>query len=342
MTYFDYWAFFGNELADVYYTGTIEQWCNIEFDGEESNPLYCAQKLYINNKLVTGLEIPDTVKQIKGYAFNGYSGLTSVTIGAGVTSIGIMAFSGCRGLETITVDSNNTVYDSRKYDSINNCNAIIETNTSTLIAGCKNTKIPNSVTSIGDSAFEGCSGLTSVTIPDGVTSIGARAFNGCSSLTSIEIPDSVTNFGHSVFFGCANLTIYGSGNTESAAYIYAQNNSINYATDPTMATYSVTIKFNANIKREFIVYVLGSDGNPTRQLIMQDRGTYVLNGIKHQEAFSILVAETLYSTCTFKDTATGTPETTRKKVFANGIDSNKSIEISISSASNSVNNWVIL
>ena len=58
-------------------------------------------------------------------AFNGCSGLTSITIPNSVTSIGRGAFYGCSGLTSVT--------------------------------------IPNSVTAIGNSAFYGCSVLTSVT-----------------------------------------------------------------------------------------------------------------------------------------------------------------------------------
>ena len=78
--------------------------------------------------------------RIGSRAFNGCSGLTSVTIPDGVTSIGDYAFTDCSGLTSVT--------------------------------------IPNSVTSIGSYAFCDCSGLTSVTIPDSVTSIGDYAFKG--------------------------------------------------------------------------------------------------------------------------------------------------------------------
>ena len=134
-------------------------------------------------------------------AFNGCSGLTSVTIPNSVTSIGVWAFVRCSGLVSVKVESDNLYYDSR-----DDCNAIIEKSNNTLIAGCKNTTIPNSVTSIGNSAFSGCSGLTSINIPNRVESIGDAAFYDCSNLTSVTIPNSVESIGLFAFRNCIGLT----------------------------------------------------------------------------------------------------------------------------------------
>ena len=113
----------------------------------------------------TDLTLPDDYNgqnyKIYNYAFEGCSGLTSVTIPNGVTSIGERALEGCSGLTSVTIGS--------------------------------------SVTSIGQWAFYGCSGLTSVTIPNGVTSIGQWVFYGCSGLTSVTIPNGVTSIGKSAF-----------------------------------------------------------------------------------------------------------------------------------------------
>ena len=101
-------------------------------------------------------------------AFYNCTGLTSVTIGNGVTSIGRSAFEGCTRLTSIT--------------------------------------IPDSVTSIGECAFSWCTKLTSVTIGNGVTSIGDYAFRGCSGLTSVTIGNGVTSIGDSAFQDCTGLT----------------------------------------------------------------------------------------------------------------------------------------
>ena len=77
----------------------IAAWCNIQFVNYDSNPLYYAKHLYVNNVEVTDLVIPDGVTSIGSNAFNGCSGLTSVTIPNSVTSIGYDAFIGCNNAE---------------------------------------------------------------------------------------------------------------------------------------------------------------------------------------------------------------------------------------------------
>ncbi len=135
------------------------------------------------------------------------SGLTSITIGNSVTSIGEGVFVECTSLEYIVVDADNSVYDSRE-----NCNAIIATSWNSLMHGCKNTIIPNSVKGIGKYAFGYCYDLTSITIPSSVTTIGNCAFVACRSLISITIGNSVTKIGADAFSGCSGLTSVTIGN----------------------------------------------------------------------------------------------------------------------------------
>ena len=123
-------------------------------------------------------------------AFFNCSGLTSVTIGNSVTSIGINAFSGCSSLTSVTIPDNVTSIGS---DAFLGC------------SGLTSITIPDSVTTIGGSAFYGCSRLTSITIPDSVTSIGIVTFKGCSDLTSVTIGNGVTSINNQAFYGCSKL-----------------------------------------------------------------------------------------------------------------------------------------
>ncbi len=205
-------AFYGcRSLTGVYITD-IAAWCRIDFDNDMygANPLSYGANLYLNNKLVTELVIPDGVTGIGDCAFYGCSSLTSmvisnsvtsigmnvfrncdsltsVIIGDSVTNIGNAAFWSCNSLTSITVAEGNSVYH-----SAGNC--IIETESKTLVVGCKTSVIPDGVTSIGESAFHECWRLTSIEIPDSVISIGKSAFRYCESLTSITFEGTVAQW----------------------------------------------------------------------------------------------------------------------------------------------------
>ena len=220
VTSIGYYAFsYCTSLTSVNYLGTVAQWCNISFGNSSANPLYNGAKLYLNGTEVTDLVIPNTVTEIKDYAFYGCTSLTSVTIPSSVTGVGSSAFYGCTSLKYN--EYNNAYYlgnDTEPYlvlikaknTSISSC--IINESTKTICQnafdGCRSLTsivIPDSVTSIGERAFYNCTSLTSVTIGNSVTSIGDNAFSGCTSLTSITIPDSVTSIGSSAFFNCTSL-----------------------------------------------------------------------------------------------------------------------------------------
>lgn len=59
------------------------------------------RSLYINHKLLTKLEIPDSIMSIGNYVFNGCTSLISITIPSRVTSIDENAFYNCYKLVEI-------------------------------------------------------------------------------------------------------------------------------------------------------------------------------------------------------------------------------------------------
>ena len=184
-------AFYYCEGLTSVHISDIAAWCNIDFDGAYSHPLYHSHHLYLNGEEVKDLIIPNSVTSIGEKAFYYCSGLTSVTIGNSVTSIGESAFSHCSGLTSVTIGNSVTSIGKYAFSSCSDLTSVT---------------IPNSVTSIGDQGFYGCSGLTSVTIGNSVTSIREATFFGCSGLTSVTIPNSVTYIGHQAFFDCSGLT----------------------------------------------------------------------------------------------------------------------------------------
>ena len=111
--------------------------------------------------------------EIGNHAFDGCSGLTSLNLPAGITSIGWNAFDGCSGLTSLN--------------------------------------LPASITTIGVGAFSDCSGLTSLKLPASITTIGACAFKGCSGLTSIYVyAEKVPGIDSNAFKGCdaKKCTVY--------------------------------------------------------------------------------------------------------------------------------------
>jgi hypothetical protein len=63
-------------------------------------------------KLLTSVDIPESVKSIGENAFSECALLTNVTISSGVISIGLYAFRDCTLLTSISVDKNNNNYSS--------------------------------------------------------------------------------------------------------------------------------------------------------------------------------------------------------------------------------------
>lgn len=88
----------------------LEKWFNITMGNPPSAsadakpggyPLNGGGRLFLNGELITTLTIPNSVKSVKSYAFDGCSSITSLIIPDNVTSIGSGAFRNCENLTSI-------------------------------------------------------------------------------------------------------------------------------------------------------------------------------------------------------------------------------------------------
>ena len=181
----------------------------------------------LESNSISDFQINNECKIIVASVFYRCAGLTSITIPAGVISIGISAFYECINLTSITFEEGSqlTSMGGRVFYHCYELASI---------------KIPAGVTSIGEGVFEecgklksvtfeegsqltsvdhgtfwGCSDLTNITIPSSVTSIGGKAFYNCIALTSITIPSSVTSIDYEAFDRCTSLKTISYGGTQS-------------------------------------------------------------------------------------------------------------------------------
>jgi hypothetical protein len=196
-------AFEGCDNLESVYISDIASYLNINFYNNTSNPMYYADKLYINNQQATTIEIPEGVTNISPYAFEGCDSLTSITIPDSVASIGKYAFYNCTGLDSVyisdiakwcTVSFENSFSNPLFYADLYINNEL-----------ATDINVPDNVTSICDYAFAGCSRLKSITIPNNVTSIGMNSFLNCSNLTSIILGNGISTIGDSAFYHCDSL-----------------------------------------------------------------------------------------------------------------------------------------
>ena len=166
----------------------LAAWCNIEMEGI----LFTDGTAYLNDTPLTDLVIPDSVKIIKPYVFDGFKSITSVHIPANVDSIGYDAFKGCTSITKVSAD-----------DVASWCG--IHFGPTTLI----NDVLLNLSNPVyySENLYIGGSSINELTIPEGVDSIGSCAFINLKTLTKVSLPSTLKYVGPNAFQECINLRI---------------------------------------------------------------------------------------------------------------------------------------
>ncbi len=209
-----------SSTTELHYAGTIDEWAQISFDTEKSNPIYYTNNLYINNEKVTKATFSAT--SISENAFVNYTSITEVKFLDTVTTIGAGAFSGCTALNMVEISNGITTISK---DAFKGCSGLTKTNyTGTIdewiaITFTSETSNPiyyskslyvndnkittltlSSATSISENAFVNCEGLSEINIENSVTTIGKNAFKGCSKLTKTNYTGTLDEWVQ-IYFG---------------------------------------------------------------------------------------------------------------------------------------------
>ena len=134
---------------------------------------------------VKEIVLGDNVSEVCNYAFEECNGLTSVSVGRGVKTIGIGAFSGCRDLKRVYVSDLSSWCGIDFMDFVANPLSYAG---ELFLNGLpvRNLVIPSGITTVKDYLFINCPFIESVVIHKDVTDIAHSAFMGCNSLKRVE------------------------------------------------------------------------------------------------------------------------------------------------------------
>lgn len=184
--------------------------------------------------------VPDYITRIGENAFSN-SGVTDVTLPAGLKIIGKGAFAWCDRLEAVSLPSGLEIIEDSAFSdctsltslSIPACVKFIGANAFHACSGIKTILIspnsaisvisrrafdfcvslqkialPSSVEIIEDGAFAHCEGLYKIILPDSLKEIGSWAFSDCHELREINFPDGLIKIGDVAFLNCVSLIAF--------------------------------------------------------------------------------------------------------------------------------------
>ena len=193
---------------------SAESWLGIAFAGHYSNPLSYSHHLYVNGQVLEHLVVPQSIQEVKPFAFIECTGLKSVVIEDGVTEIGTAAFSNCTSITSVSLPQTMTAIGKQVFFGCSALTGIdIPENITSIgnaafsdCAALERVILPSTMITIADNAFANCKELVEVILPNTVTDVGASAFSGCSSLSHVKLSTYLTTMKSKVFYGCSKLS----------------------------------------------------------------------------------------------------------------------------------------
>lgn len=229
--YFDYEKGYIRTLVSVSLPQSLKIISDDGFWGQENlqeitlgSVVEIGQGAFGSCTMLKQITLPDTLTTIGWRAFE-YSGLTSLTIPANVTSLGDSFISECSALTSLYVAEGNPNYEivdgmlydipakTLRYALPDVLGDVVIRDGTVRIAddvfknhAITSVQLPDSLQKIGNCAFEFCNELKEVNFPEGLITIDGAAFAYCTQLENVVLPEGLKYLGDSAFRSCASLT----------------------------------------------------------------------------------------------------------------------------------------
>ena len=141
------------------------------------------------NTALKKVQLPQSLTEIKAYAFQNCKDLESLNFPPNVTDIYSYTFQNCKKLKDIVLPSGLMTIQDYAFDGCSSLGKVT---------------IPGGVQTINEGAFRN-SGLTEVILSDGVVSLNNNSFSGCNLLKTVTFPPSMKTIGGFSNTGVKNI-----------------------------------------------------------------------------------------------------------------------------------------
>ena len=226
---------------NIYYNGTLENWCNIKFNGYAANPMTYSANFYIHDsagainyngdkyQLLETIAVPSSITKIGDYQFSGLKNIDTIILPNSITNIGIKSFHWCnkgstikniefgkevtliksRAFEDTTIE--NVYYNGSfddwamiNFDDIDDDGEVSGMSPSPVGYRTNNFYIYDIA---GMERFDGKTYRipTSINLSNSITSINQYQFKNFKNIRNVSLPSSVKSISKSAFSNCLEL-----------------------------------------------------------------------------------------------------------------------------------------
>lgn len=206
-------AFFSaKNLDNIYYCGTIADFCKINFNGIYSAPKMYAKHIYMLDQKgdyqeVTNIVIPEHQTTIGAFQFYKFDKIEKIVLPKSIKRIEYSAFGGIYNVKELYYDG--TIADWCQIEFLDGANPlalkVYMKNENNEYYELTELVIPNTITSIGKNQFSRLQTITKIVLPETIKTIGECAFNRCVAVEEIKLSNKLKTIEKNAFEGCSNL-----------------------------------------------------------------------------------------------------------------------------------------